>query len=67
MFLYLNTKKKKKMAQDDYFDEEDVEKWFKKKMQDREFEKTIKKIVSKCFDDYCTVMYHQRHFLKSQF
>ena len=51
---------------DDYWDEDDVERWFKKKMNDRDFEKTIKKIVSKCFEDWCSVMYHQRHFLKNQ-
>ena len=55
------------MKVDDFMDEDDVEKWFKKKLQDRDFEKVIKKIISKCFEDYCSVMYNQRHFLKSQF
>ena len=54
------------MKNEDYMEEEDVERWFRKKIQDRDFEKTIKKIVAKCFEDYCTVMYHQRHFLKNQ-
>jgi len=51
---------------EDYMDEDDVEKWFKKKLENRDFERVIKKIVAKCFEDYCNMMYQQRHFLKGQ-
>ena len=53
-------------GKDDYFDEDDVEKWFAKKIKDREFERAMKKMIAKCFEDFCSVMYHQRHFLKNQ-
>jgi len=46
--------------------EKDIEKWFKKQLESRDFEKTIKKIISKSFEDYLTMMYQQRHFLKNQ-
>jgi hypothetical protein len=46
--------------------EKEVEKKLDKIVKSRDFEKTIKKIVSDCFVEFNKIMWNNRYFLKNQ-
>jgi hypothetical protein len=46
--------------------EKELENKLDKLMKSKEFEKTVKKIVSDCFIEFNKVMWNNRYFMKNQ-